>query len=197
MNTKSIFSNTLTFLIVSSLYLFSSSTEKKETELIPVVYDAYGINQYGLDKQTMDFIDKGYFKNIDRSELDILIKNEENIPKLKLIANAYQFYDIYLLGFIRTKQECEFEGNNSINCQLYLTDKYFDNSQYKTNLYCDSDNGCQITNFELLSTSVIESEEKYYCNENFLFDSNTGMCISQSEYMEVIVNDLIEKFKEE
>ena len=195
MNTKLIFTNIFTFFIFSGLYLFSTSTEKNDIETFPVGYDAYGVNQYGLDRQSMDFIDKGYFKNIDRKELENLIKNED-IPKLKLIANAYQFYDTYLLGFIRTKQECKFEGNNNINCQLYLTDKYFDNSQYKTELYCNSDKECQITNLELLSTASIESEEQYYCNENFLLDSNTGMCISQSEYMEVIVNDLIEKFEE-
>lgn len=196
MNTKLIFTNIFTFFIFSGLYLFSTSTEKNDIEKFPVGYDVYGINQYGLDRQSMDFIDKGYFKNINRKELENLIKNEENIPKLKLIANAYQFHDIYLLGFIRTKQECEFEGNNSINCQLYLTDQDFNDFKYKTDLYCDSDNGCQLTNFELLSTSAIESEKKYYCNENFLFDSNTGMCISHSEYMEVIVNDLIKKFEE-
>ena len=87
-------------------------------------------------------------------------------------------------------------GNNSINCQLYITDKYFNDFKYKTDLYCDSDKECQITNFELLSTATVESEKKYYCRENFLLDSNTGMCISQSAYMEVIVNDLIEKFEE-
>ena len=139
MNTKSIFTNIFIFSIFSGLYLFSTSNEKNDIETFPVIYNAYGVNQYGLDRQSMDFIDKGYFKNLDRKELDNLYQDKENFHKLKLIANAYQFYDTYLLGFIRTKQECEFEGNN-INCQIYLNDKDFNDLKYKASIKCTTEN---------------------------------------------------------
>lgn len=200
MNTKSIFTNIFIFFTVSFLYIFyffikDYNNNNKEPSIIYEFYDANGINQFGLDQQSMQFVIQGYLKGMNGEKLNSLLHDKE-YHKLDLISEAYQFYDSYLLGFIRIKQECEFEGNNSINCQLYLTDKEVEDFKYKADLYCNSDKKCQLENFELLSTPFVKSEEKYYCRANFMLDSDTGMCVSQSEYAEIIINDMIKYSKE-
>lgn len=136
----------------------------------------------------MEFIDNGLFPTVNREALYHLYQNEETIPKLKSIAKAYNFYNKYMIGFIRQHQTCVF-NNENINCLIYLKDKDFNFLKYQANLECKIGSNCQLTDFTHIN--VDSKYTHYYCKNKDVY--NTNDCKSYSSVVEETIKSVFEK----
>ena len=184
---KLILKNIVIFSITTLLFFLFAPLEKNNDYFNTVFYDHEGFNQYGLDRQSMEFIDNGYFPTIDRKELYSLYQNEETIYILKSIAKAYNFHNKYLNNFIRQHQTCVF-NNENINCFIYLKDKDFDELKYQANLECEIGSNCKLTDFTHIVNT--DSKRRYYCKSDKI-DS----CIIDYSFVDQTIKSVFENFK--
>ncbi len=182
---KIIIKNITIFSIAALLFFMFTPLEKNNDYSNTVFYDHEGFNQYGLDRQSMGFIDNGLFPTVDREALYHLYQNEETIPKLKSIAKAYNFYNNYMIGFIRQHQTCVF-NNEDINCLIYLKDKDFDSLKYQANLECKMDLNCRLTYFTNIDNN---SGSNYYCKHKNI--NSIDGCESYSSVVENTIKSVL------